>query len=280
VLIPEPTYSQYADIATLAGARPVFVRQTEDFHLDLDAIRAAAEQHRPKYIVICSPNNPTGRIYGRAELEGLAEIAEQFDMLVLADEVYDHLVYDDAEFVSTLEIPAFRDRLIYANSFSKTFAMTGWRLGWVAARGGLINWIGRVARSTGGGVNWALQRAGIAAISGPMDATEVMRREYAARRELITELLSGAEGISWTPPQGAFYAFIKYDAPVPSKELARIMRERGVALRSGTEYGPSGQGYVRVAFATDRASLTEGMLRVRSTLSEAVEGTLQAGVSA
>ena len=276
VLIPEPTFSQYADIVRLLGAEPIFVTQREDFHLDLDSLRAAAEQHKPKMIVICSPNNPTGVIYSRAELEGLAEVAEQYNMLVLADEVYDHLIHDGHEYVSTLQIPALADRLLYVNSFSKTYAMTGWRLGWVAAKDGKINYVSRISRSTGGGVNWALQRAGIAAITGPMEATDAMCQEYGARRGLIDEMLAGVEGVSWDAPQGAFYAYIKYDAPqIKARDMAAIMRERGVALRSGTEYGPSGEGYIRVAFATDRQSLTEGMLRIRETLTEAVEGRLK-----
>ncbi len=279
VLIPEPTFSQYADITRLLGGEPIFVTQQEDFHLDLDAIRSAATQHNPKIVVICSPNNPTGVIYSRSELEGLAALAEEFNMLVLADEAYDHLIHDGHEFVSALDIPELADRLLYANTFSKTFAMTGFRLGWAATKGDKMNYVGRMARSTGGGVNWPLQRAGIAAINGPMEPTEVMRAEYAARRELIDEMLAGVEGVSWNAPQGAFYAYIKYDAPhIKSRQMAAIMRERGVALRSGTEYGPSGEGYIRVAFATDRKSLTEGMLRVRETLAEAVEGRLTAGV--
>ncbi|HYI14049.1 MAG TPA: aminotransferase class I/II-fold pyridoxal phosphate-dependent enzyme [Thermomicrobiales bacterium] len=280
VLIPEPTFSQYADVTRFVGGEPIFVTQREDFHLDLDALRAAAEQHKPKMVVICSPNNPTGVIYSRAELEGLAQVAADYNMLVLADEAYDHLIHDGHEFVSAIDIPELADRLLYANTFSKTYAMTGWRLGWVAAKDGMINYVGRVSRSAGGGVNWALQRAGIAAITGPMEPTEVMRAEYAARRELIDEMLAGVEGVSWNAPQGAFYAYIKYDAPqIKSRDMAAIMRERGVALRSGTEYGPSGEGYIRVAFATDRKSLTEGMLRVRETLTEAVEGRLKAGAA-
>jgi aspartate aminotransferase len=280
VLIPEPTYSQYADIATLVGAEPVFVPETSDFHLDLDGIREAAKRSpRAKMLVINNPNNPTGVVYTREELEGAAKIAEEFNLLVLADEVYDHLFLDDIPFVSTMDIPAFHGRLLYCNSFSKTFAMTGWRLGWVAASPGLIAPVSRYSRSTGGGVNWALQRAGIAAINGPMEPTEAMRQEYAARRDLIEELLAGAEGISWTRPQGAFYAFIKYDAPIPARDMAAILRERGVALRSGTEYGPTGEGYIRLAFAADRANITEGMMRLRSTLTEAVEGKLKTSVS-
>lgn len=275
VLIPEPTYSQYADIARLLGAEVVWVTQTADFHLDPDTLRAAAEANpRAKMLVLNSPNNPTGVVYGREELEGAAKVAQDHDLLVLADEVYDHLILDDVEFTSTMDIAGFQDRLLYCNSFSKTFAMTGWRLGWVAASPGLIAPVSRVARSSGGGVNWALQRAGIAGISGPMEATEEMRVEYAARRDLIEELLEGADGVSWTRPQGAFYAFFKYDAPVKSRRMAELLRERGVALRSGTEYGPSGEGYIRLAFAADRASITEGMLRMRSTMAEAREGKI------
>ncbi|HBY46256.1 MAG TPA: aspartate aminotransferase, partial [Chloroflexi bacterium] len=227
-----------------------------------------------KILVINNPNNPTGVVYGRAELEATAAVAEECNLLVLADEVYDHLILDDIEFTSTMDIEGFQGRLIYCNSFSKTFAMTGWRLGWVAASPGLTPPIARVSRTSGGWVNWALQRAGIAAMNGPMEETEAMRVEYAARRDLIEELLDGAEGVSWTRPQGAFYAFFKYDAPVTSRRMSALLRERGVALRSGSEYGPSGEGYIRLAFAADRAAITEGMLRMRSTMAEAREGKI------
>ena len=275
VLLPEPTYSQYADITRLVGAEVIWVKQTADWHLDPDAIRAAAVANpRAKILVINNPNNPTGVVYGRAELEATAAVAEECNLLVLADEGYDHLILDDIEFTSTMDIEGFQGRLIYCNSFSKTFAMTGWRLGWVAASPGLTPPIARVSRTSGGWVNWALQRAGIAAMNGPMEETEAMRVEYAARRDLIEELLDGAEGVSWTRPQGAFYAFFKYDAPVTSRRMSALLRERGVALRSGSEYGPSGEGYIRLAFAADRAAITEGMLRMRSTMAEAREGKI------
>ncbi|HUG15003.1 MAG TPA: aminotransferase class I/II-fold pyridoxal phosphate-dependent enzyme [Thermomicrobiales bacterium] len=279
VLVPQPTFSSYRDVAMLHGAEVVWVPLDNEWHLDLDALREAARASNAKMMIICNPNNPTGVVYNREELEGAARIAQEFNLLVLADEVYDHLILDDIPFVSTMEIEGFRDRLLYCNSFSKTFAMTGWRMGWVAASPGLIGAVSRVARSTGGGVNWAMQRAGIAAITGPMEPTEAMRLEYAARRDLIDELLEGAEGISWVRPQGAFYAFLKYDADIPAREMTSRLRDRGVLLRSGTEYGPGGEGYVRVAFATDRDSLTEGMLRVRSTLLEAIQGRRKVGVS-
>ncbi|MCO5176389.1 MAG: aminotransferase class I/II-fold pyridoxal phosphate-dependent enzyme [Thermomicrobiales bacterium] len=275
VLIPEPTFSQYADISRLVGAEVVWVKQTPDFHLDPDAIRSAAEAHpNAKMLVINNPNNPSGVVYGREELEAAAAIAREHNLLILADEVYDHLILDDIPFTSMMSIPDAQDRLLYCNSFSKTFAMTGWRLGWVAASPGLITAVSRVARSSGGGVNWALQRAGIAGINGPMDATEEMRAEYAARRDLIEELLEGAEGLTWTRPQGAFYAYFKYDAPVTARRMAALTREAGVALRSGTEYGPSGEGYIRLAFAASRASITEGMLRLRSTVAAARDGKI------
>ena len=277
VLIPEPTFSQYADIARLVGAFPLFIGPGAGWHLDIDAIRAAAHTYRPKMIVLNTPNNPTGILYHREEMEAVAEIAEEYDMLVLSDEAYDHLIYDGFEFVSALDIPQWQDRLLYCNTFSKTWAMTGYRLGWVASPESLVPAIGRISRTTTGGINWPLQRAGFAAVTGSMEPTEIMRREYIERSGLVGELLAGLDGISWEVPQAAFYAFIKYDASISAKTLAGIMRERGVALRSGTEYGPHGEGYVRIAYATDRESLTQGVLRVREVLSEAISGTLKVG---
>src|SRR5215471_2550407 len=130
VIVPEPTYSLYADLVWMAGGEVTFVPHRPDLHLDLDAIEAAAPGAR--LVTICNPCNPTGAVYTMDELEDLAEIAVEHDLLVLCDETYDHIVFDGVELVSALELPALADRLIYVNTFSKTYAMTGWRIGHVA----------------------------------------------------------------------------------------------------------------------------------------------------
>lgn len=264
VLLPEPTYSLYADLIRLAAAEPVYIGQKSDFHLDLDALSDAA--HGAKMVILCHPCNPTGVVYRRDELEAVGELAAEHDFLVLADEAYDHIVFDGVEFTSTLEIDELRDRLVYCQTFSKTYAMTGWRLGYIAAPPAIAAAIATVHRSMNGPMNTALQRGALAAVTIKSDWPMHMLGEYEARRELVFELLVGAPGFETKPPEGTFYAFVRHATHVSSSNVATMALERGVAVRAGSEYGPSGEGYIRIAFSTDRDRLREGVLRLRSLL--------------
>jgi len=265
VLIPEPTYSLYADLTRMIGADPVFIPQTVDFHLDLDAIEAEAAKGA-KLLVLCHPCNPTGVIYRDDELQALGRMAQKHDFFVLADEAYDHIVFGGHPFTSTLAIEELRSRLIYCQTFSKTYAMTGWRIGYLVAPGPVTSAAARIHRTLIGPMNSALQRAALAAVTISSDWPERMRVEYEARRELVMELMADVPGVSIRPPDGAFYAFIRYEGNTPPTEVVSAALDSGVAIRGGTEYGPTGAGYVRVAFATDRKNLTEGLLRLRSVL--------------
>ncbi len=260
VLLPEPTYSLYADLIQLVGAQPVFVPSTADLHLDLDAIGAAADG--AKMLILCHPCNPTGVVYRRDELEGVGRLAARHDLLVLSDEAYDHIVFDDIPFVSTFAIAALRDRLIYCQTFSKTYAMTGWRVGYLIAPQPIASAAARMHRTVNGPMNAAVQRAALAAVTTETDWPERMCREYAERRKLALELLADCPGIHITPPEGTFYAFIRYDADVPAPDVVAVARERGVAIRGGTEYGPSGRNHVRIAFSSSRSDLTTGLRRL------------------
>ncbi len=266
VLLPEPTYSLYADLIAMVGAEPVFVRSTPDFHLDLDAIAGAADG--ATMVVICHPCNPTGVVYRHEELYELAEIAERRDLLVLSDEAYDHIIYDGVSFTSTLAIPGLRDRLLYCNTFSKTYAMTGWRVGYLIAPRDLTAAATRMHRTINGPMNSAVQRAALAAITTPTDWPERMRQEYQARRELVYEMLAGIPGTGGLPPEGTFYAFVRYEGDVPPQEVVAKAREAGVAIRGGTEYGPSGDHHIRIAFSSSRPDLQEGMRRLRALFAD------------
>jgi aspartate/methionine/tyrosine aminotransferase len=266
VIVPEPTYSLYADLTWMAGGEVAFVPHQPDLHLDLDGIEAAAPDAR--LVVICNPCNPTGAVYTQGELEDLAEIAEEHDLWVISDEPYDHIVYDGVDFVSALEVPALADRLLYVNSFSKTWAMTGWRIGWVAGPREVIGAIGAVHRTINGPVNSAVQRAALVAVTEPSDWPERMRREYQARRDIVGRMVAGVENLELVEPDGSFYAFIRYGSDVPSVDVVAQAQEAGVAVRSGSEFGPSGEGFVRVAFSTGRERLIEGMERLLGVLEE------------
>jgi aspartate aminotransferase len=172
------------------------------------------------------------------------------------------------DFVSALEVPALADRLLYVNTFSKTYAMTGWRIGWVAGPREAISAIGALHRTINGPVNTAVQRAALVAITEPTDWPERMRREYQARRDIVTRMVSSAENLELVEPEGSFYAFIQYGSDVPSVDVVARSLEAGVAIRPGSEFGPSGEGFVRVAFSTGRERLVEGMERLLGILGE------------
>jgi aspartate/methionine/tyrosine aminotransferase len=266
VIVPEPTYSLYADLTWMAGGEVAFVPHQPDLHLDLDGIEAAAPDAR--LVVICNPCNPTGAVYAQDELEDLADIAEEHDLWVLSDEAYDRIVFDGVDFVSALEVPALADRLLYVNTFSKTYAMTGWRIGWVSGPAEVVSAIGAVHRTINGPINTAVQRAALVAVTEPTDWPAKMRREYQARRDIVSRMVAGVENLELVEPEGSFYAFIKYGGDVPSVDVVARALDEGVAVRSGSEFGPSGEGYVRIAFSTGRERLIEGMERLLGILEE------------
>lgn len=262
VLIPEPTYSLYADLVRMVGGTPDFVPLKDDFRLDLDELNKRAPGAR--MIVICHPSNPTGRVYRRSELNAVAQIATAHDLLVLADEAYDHIVFDGVEFVSTLEIPELRDRLIYCQTMSKTYAMTGWRLGYSALPETIAPAVAQIHRTLNGPSNAAVQRAALAAITTPSDVTEQMRQEYGARRELVLDALTSISTVNVVPPEGTFYAFVGYSHAIQSRDLAQLSLSHGVAVRPGSEFGPSGEGHIRIAFSSSRDDLQQGLSRLRA----------------
>jgi aspartate aminotransferase len=267
VLLPQPTYSLYGDLCAWVGAEAVQVPLAPDLHLDLDAVRRAAPG--AKLLVICNPGNPTGVIYRRDELEALGEIAREHNLLVLSDEAYDHIVFDGYDFVSSLEIENLRGRLVYCQTFSKVLSMTGWRIGYLAGPPDVIAAAGRVVRTLLGPINAAVQRAALVAFTTPSDWPERMRQEYQYRRDLVLETLDGIPGIHVKAPEGAFYAFIKGPAGRTATEIVDEARERGVLIRGGAEYGPAGEGHVRIAFSSSRKDLEAALPILREVFQTA-----------
>lgn len=262
IVIPDPNYSLYADAAYLTGAVPVFVPTTADFHLNIERLDQALRGAR--MLVLCHPCNPTGAVYRRDELEAVVELAERHDVLVFSDEAYCDLVYDDREFVSLLTFAALRKRLIFCQTFSKTFAMTGWRCGYLAGPREIVKAIGFINRTYNGAPNAAVQRAALAAAKIGPSLAEPMRREYAKRRSLMVEHARRIDGLDAQPPEGTFYLFARCDVGVSSLELTAALMEGGVAVRAGSEYGPTGEGHVRFSFATSPENIVEGLARVKA----------------
>jgi aspartate/methionine/tyrosine aminotransferase len=262
VIIPEPSYSLYSDLVHMAGGVPLYAASSApEFRLDLEAIAALAPHAR--LILVCQPCNPTGSVYTRDELEGLASIAERYDLLLVSDEAYDHIVYEPETFTSALDLPSLADRLLYVQSFSKTYAMTGWRVGYLGVPQDLANACGRIHRTFVGPVNSAVQRAAMVALAHGDEWHLEMLQEYRERRDLVVQALRAASiGQPVHPPDGTFYVLAAHPAGVSSERMAEIALAEGVAVRPGSEYGASGEGFVRIAFTLAVDELIEGMARL------------------
>jgi aspartate aminotransferase len=266
VVIPEPTYSLYADLVAWAGGTPVFVPLRADYHLDLDALADALPGAR--LLVLCSPANPTGAVYRSDEWARVADLVEASSAYVLSDEAYYSLVYDGVPFVSGLSFRALHQRLIYAQTFSKAYAMTGWRLGYLAGPAEVVRAAGVVHRAFNGTVNAFVQRAALVALrEGSRDASEWLAR-FAARRTLAVGRLRSIDGVVPVAPEGGFYVFARYAATISSVDLAARCFANGVAIRAGREYGPSGEGHFRISFATSDDHITTGIDRIAAVFAE------------
>lgn len=260
VLVPEPTYSLYGDHLAMLGARGVWVPNTPDGGLDLDRIEAEAAGAR--LIVICNPVNPTGHVFGPAELDGLAGVLERHPHLrLLADEAYSDIVFDGLSFHSALRLRSVADQVVLSSTFSKSYAMTGWRLGYVVAPAALAADINLAHRTVNGALNTAVQDAAIVALATPAEVLARTAAAYQARRDAVLDALTGLPGLHLSRPQGAFYAFPRIDSPLSSDDMATTFARGGVLVRSGAEYGPSGEGHIRISFATGMDTLTEGLRR-------------------
>jgi aspartate aminotransferase len=260
VVIPEPTYSLYADLVAWAGGTPVFVPLQADYHLDLDALAAALPGAR--LLVMCSPANPTGAVYRADEWARVAELVERSSAYVLSDEAYYSLVYDGMPFVSALQVPRLRERLVYAQTFSKAYAMTGWRVGYLAGPPDIMRAAGVVHRAFNGTGNAFVQRAALVALrDGSRDAHDWLAR-FHARRALAIDQLRTIDGVITVAPEGGFYVFARYAATIASGDLAARCLAAGVAIRAGREYGPSGEGHFRISFATSDENLRQGIDRI------------------
>ncbi|MCC7104013.1 MAG: aminotransferase class I/II-fold pyridoxal phosphate-dependent enzyme [Chloroflexi bacterium] len=269
VLLVDPCYSLYDDVVRIVGGVPVRVRTASDFHLDAEALNDAITP-RCKLLVLCNPCNPTAVVFSRAELEQVERIAVERDIMVLSDEVYREIVYDGRPFVSTIALPELAERTLLVQSFSKSYAMTGWRVGYVAARGGLARLVSTAQRTSQQLVNTMAQRAALAAIRAD-EASAAWFAEalaiYDHRRHLVSGLLAQIPRVRYREPEGTFYSWVQVETSMTSLELMQYLREVGrVAVHAGSEYGPGGEGYIRLSFATDDATIRAGISRLGEAL--------------
>ena len=268
VIYPDPGFPIYESAIRFAGATPVplVLRETGDFAFSIDEL-AACVTERTKLVILNSPQNPTGGVLARETLAAAAGVLRDSPAWVLSDEVYGRLLHEGA-FASIATEPGMLERTIVLDSFSKTYAMTGWRCGYAAVPEPLVEPLTRFLVNATSCVPPFVQRAGVAALTGPQDGVERMRAEFRARRDLVVAGLAAMPGVTCRVPHGAFYAFPNVTGvPLPTEVLAdRLLDEAGVALLSGTAFGAAGEGHLRLSYATSRERLAEGLARMRAFL--------------
>lgn len=276
-ILPAPYWTTYPEAVRLAGGVPVAVRAGADqgYIPSLEQLEAARTP-RSKVVLLCSPSNPTGAVMSRAQVEEFGRWALKNDLWVLSDEIYQHLVYDGATFHSILDVvPELEDRTILVNGVAKTFAMTGWRVGWLIAPPDIAQGVARLQSHLTSNVNNVAQRAAIAALTGPTEPLDTMREAFDRRRRTMVDMLSEIEGLTLPTPRGAFYAFPDVTALLrreidgtrvtTSAELAALILERAkVALVPGEAF--DAPGHLRLSYALSDADLAKGVSRLQKVL--------------
>lgn len=268
VLCPEPSFPLYPSLTRGLGARPVGYRLLEEnsFQPDLGEVSGLITP-RTRVLVLCSPNNPTGTVFSRATLEGLAALAREHDLAVIADEVYARIVYDE-RFVSIATLPGMAERTVVIDGFSKSFAMTGWRLGYAVAPPEMVAALEMLVVNSFTCASEFLQVAAIEALRDASGHTNAMVAEYARRRELFAGGLARIPGLRCRMPQGAFYAWARVVRPGLTAEALqqRLLEEAGVAAIPGAAFGRSGAEFLRFSFAGAALELSEALERIRATM--------------
>ncbi len=267
-IYPNPGFPIYESMIEYMGgtAVPVPLKEEFDFSLDVEQLRGLVTD-ATKLVVVNTPNNPCGSIIPRDDLQKIAEIAVERDLVVLSDEIYKDMYYD-GDHDSITQFPDMIDRTIILDGFSKSYAMTGWRLGYGIFPEWLVEPVSRLMTNSVSCTSVFSQMAAIAALEGPQDSVSEMMEEFTARRDLVVEGLNSLPGVTCRVPRGAFYAFPNITGTgLSSKEFAdRALSEAGVALLAGTAFGDYGDGYIRISFANSRENLREGIDRLRRML--------------
>jgi aspartate/methionine/tyrosine aminotransferase len=272
ILYPDPGFPIYRSMIEFTGARPVPVpiREENGFAFSAEETLSLITP-ATSLLIVNSPANPTGGVTPRPEFEKLVRGLQQWpDVAILSDEIYDAMTYDGEEHISLLTYPEIRNRLILLNGFSKTWAMTGWRLGWSIWPDGLVDKVRKLAVNCWSCVNAPAQYAGIAAIDGPQDDVRKMVAAFDRRRKVVTELLNTLPGVSCITPKGAFYAFPNISRTGrQAKPLANaLLDEAGVALIGGPDFGVYGEGYIRVSYANSEENIRQAVERMGAFLGE------------
>ncbi|HJE58490.1 MAG TPA: pyridoxal phosphate-dependent aminotransferase [Nocardiopsis listeri] len=280
VIVIAPYWTTYPESIKLAGGVPVYVVTDEStgYLASVEQLEAARTD-RTKVLVFVSPSNPTGAVYPREQVRAIGRWANEHGLWVLTDEIYEHLVYGDAEFASLpVEVPEIADRTVIVNGVAKTYAMTGWRVGWIIGPKDVVKAASNLQSHATSNVANVSQAAAVAALSGDLTAVDEMRTAFDRRRRTIVRMLNEIDGVVCPEPEGAFYAYpsvkdvlgkeIRGKTPKTSAELAElILEEAEVAVVPGEAFGTP--GYLRLSYALSDEDLIEGVTRIQNLLAEA-----------
>lgn len=267
VIMPGPSFPNYVgQVHRLGGVSvPVAVTEDDDFKLRAADV-AAAITDKTAAIIINSPSNPLGAVMDRADLEALVDLSEEYGFTIISDEVYDEIVFDDADFTSIAEVREGFDRFLVVNSFSKTYAMTGWRCGFLIGPTDLIAPMAFLQEGITSSLPGFVQDAAVAAITGDQDPVREMVASYAERRDLITKRISAIDGLSLIRPEATFYSFVNISEwGLSSWDLAlRLLQEQELATIPGSAFGPQGEGYLRLTFSVSPETINEACDRLEA----------------
>jgi aspartate aminotransferase len=266
ILYPDPGFPIYRSMIEFTGARPVPVPIREENGFAFSATETLALiTPQTRLLILNSPANPTGGVTGKGEVDALVAGLERFpDVAVMSDEIYDHMVYDGEQHVCLLSYPSIRERLILLNGWSKTYAMTGWRLGYAVWPGKLYDYARKLAVNLHSCVNAPTQYAGLAALKGPQDAVATMVAEFDRRRKVVVEGLNRLPGVSCATPKGAFYAFpnIRRTGWKAKALASSLLEDAGVAVIGGPDFGILAEGYLRLSYANSTENIRKALDRM------------------
>ncbi|CAN5253490.1 pyridoxal phosphate-dependent aminotransferase [soil metagenome] len=274
VIYPDPGFPIYESMTRYAGATPVPIplREENDFRLDPDELRGLVTD-RTRLIIFNSPHNPTGSVLTADDVQAIADTALEHDLIVLADEIYARIIYE-GEHHSIAALPGMAERTIVLDGFSKTFAMTGWRLGYAIVPPPLVEAFSKLIINSVSCTSSFSQLAAVEALTGPQDSVEAMIEEFRARRQLVVDGLNEIPGFRCRLPAGAFYAFPNVAGTgVSGPELAdRLLHEAGVCVLAGTAFGQAGRDHLRISYANSQPNLHRALDRIRDVVASLPAG--------
>ena len=270
-LILDPYYPAYLEDTLIAEAKPIQIQLEEEknYRIETEALEKKITE-KTRMIWMCNPSNPTGNVFSKQDLETIAEAAQKHNLIVFSDEIYEKIIYDGTKHVSIGSLPNMKDRTITVNGFSKAYAMTGWRIGYIAAEKKLTTTLRKLHYYATLCPNAISQKAAIEALKGPQDCVKEMVTEYDRRRKHVLNELAKIDTLPYNNPKGAFYVFPNFSAYEKSDEemASSLLNEAGVVTAPGSGFGKAGEGHLRLSYSISYEQVKEGMERIKKYLAD------------